>query len=157
MGFVSGLQFGSMDTFAPWRDNPTRGLMDNYVDGVSITTVEAEPQHVWTYVVAWSDDDNREGSVCPCLGGSPPPPFVGADFYCESGTTGTSWSGVWFVDDPLWDGDGLGSDCDSPASPSVFLRTLSEPTDAELQVRLLADQASSNEDVGLSRMELFVR
>jgi hypothetical protein len=106
---------------------------------------------------AGADDNNEESSLCPCLGGQGSPLFIGADFYCEAGTTGRPFDTVWFVDDPLWDGDGMGTNCDTPANPSVFHRNLGGAIDVGLEVRLMADQATDNEDVGLSGMELFVR
>ena len=129
-----------------------------YVDGVSITyTDSGSRMHLWTYVVAWSDDDNSETSLCPCLGGIGTPAFVGSNFYCEGGTTGNSWSGGWYTGDPLWDGNGNGSNCDTPGDPSWFQRDLGQPTSSDIEIRLMADQATSNEDVGVYRMELFVR
>ncbi|MBT8496019.1 MAG: hypothetical protein KJO07_23445 [Deltaproteobacteria bacterium] len=155
MGFVRGYQNASMDSFSEVTSS-RGGLADFYVDGVSITAIDSELVHVFTYAVAWSDTDNSEQSLCPCLGGTGAPAFVGDDFYCESGFPAEPGGG-WATADPLWDGDGSGTDCDSPGNPSRFSVDLGAPLRGPLVVRILVDQGSSNEDVGVSALELFVR
>jgi hypothetical protein len=152
-GYVRGLQAGSMDSFR------SDDIEDVYVDGVSITATAFDARvHIWTYSVSWSDDDNAENSLCPCLGGAPAPAIVGTHFYCESGNqTGPAPSATWFTGDPLWDGDGTGTDCNTPGDPSWFQHSFSDWFTSALEVRLMADQATSNEDVGVYRMELYVR
>lgn len=156
MGWVSGLQREQMDGFVP-STYPGVDLAGFYVDGVSIITEEDPPQHVWTYAVGWSDDDLSNGGACPCVGGTAPPDFVGTDYYCESGATGAPGGRGWFVDDPLWDGNGIAADCDAPEDPSVFVQELTQIVDVPIEVRLVADQISADEDVGVTQMELFVR
>jgi hypothetical protein len=63
----------------------------------------------------------------------------------------------WATDDPLWDGSGAGTDCDTAGDPSRFAVALDDPVRGPLLVRILADQGSSNEDVGVTALELFVR
>lgn len=152
-GYVGAYQKGSMDTFV---GADVDGI---YVDGVSITAAAFDTTiHVWTYSVSWSDDDNTENSLCPCLGGVGSPAFVDANFTCESGnTTGPPSSAIWYVDDPLWDGDGTGTDCDTSGNPSFFQRSFVDTLSSPLEVRLQADQSTENEDVGVYRMELYVR
>jgi hypothetical protein len=160
MGYVRGYAFGSPDSF-----DPGPGVDGIYVDGVSITRSPAASAggrlHLYTYVAAWSDDNNAEGSLCPCLGGKAAPDFVGTDFYCEAGTTGSPLDitpSRWYVDDPLWNGDGTGSDCNTAGDPSWFVaKPGGTPSTDPVEVRVMADQDSGNEDIGVSEMELFVR
>lgn len=154
MGYAAGLQYGSMDTFPSGED-----IDGYYVEGLSLTVRDDSNTrvHVWSYAVGWSDDDASEDSLCPCLGGPSPPAFVGDDFYCESGRTGGNETEVWYEQDPLWDGDGTGTDCDTAGNPSYFVRDLGAAYSGPIEGRLLADQSTGNEDVGLTRMVLYVR
>ena len=47
---------------------------------------------------------------CPCVAapfsGVAAPPFVGENYFCESGISGEFANGVWYLDDPLWDSQG---------------------------------------------------
>lgn len=156
-GFARGLQKGNMDAFRLYGGGEDT-IDDPYVDGLSLTVQgDGGREHVWSWAVGWSDTDNSENSICPCLGGQAPAPFVGEHFYCESGSLGAPQQSPWYTSDPLWDGDGTGSDCDTNGDPSWFVRTLPAPTSSALEVRLMADQESDNEDVGLLELELWVR
>ena len=97
---------------------------------------------------------------CPCgkFPGSGPPGFVGSDYYCESGNSG-NWEETWYTNDPLYDGKGCpeGNSCCSPESLPWFTRDLPQLQAAPVEARLCSDQESNNEDVGVYRMELFVR
>ena len=157
LGYVAGYQFGSMDGFGPSAD-VVDGL---YADGVSITYRDATNarQHVWTYAAGWSNVDFEEpGNHCPCDGGAPPPDFVGESYYCASGHNDiTRPSGAWYVADPLWDGATPAGGCDTAGDPSWFVRELPEPTESPIEVRLMSDQESACEDVGVFRLALFVQ
>ena len=80
----------------------TSDIDSNYVDGVSITYGSNPRQHICTYSAGLTE--TRLGSNgCPCNNGnsaSPPPSFVGNDYYCESGKY-SSWSYILYPDDPL--------------------------------------------------------
>lgn len=158
LGRAEGLQFQSMDGFA-YNGGPVadRSLGGIYVDGVSITA-GTPAEHVWTYAVAWSEDDNIQNSRCPCQEGAAPPDFVGDHMSCEAGVRGVPPIG-WYVDDPLWDADGDGdlSSCDTLPAPGDFHVVLQREAKGPLVVRLMADQESENEDVGLNVLELWVR
>ena len=97
-GQVRGYQFGSTDAF----NTGTSDIDSNYVDGVSITYGSNPRQHICTYSAGLTE--TRLGSNgCPCNNGnsaSPPPSFVGNDYYCESGKY-SSWSYILYPDDPL--------------------------------------------------------
>ena len=60
-----------------------------YVDGVSLT--HGQPRrHIWTYSTAVQSFPSirQRGLTCPCFSNNddyPSPPFVGQDYYCESG------------------------------------------------------------------------
>ena len=85
-GRVRGYQFGSPDAFERWVHCSTPCTIDNpYVDGVSITHGASPRKHIWTYSAGVYENETSPAS-CPCTGsGTSPPPFVGSDYYCESG------------------------------------------------------------------------
>ena len=60
---------------------------DNYVDGVSITYGSAPRKHIWTYAAAPYDHKTTYYGDCPCKQNNTiiAPPFIGTDYYCESG------------------------------------------------------------------------
>jgi hypothetical protein len=154
-GYVRGLQYFSTDAFDPSAEGAT--IDDPYVDGVSITVGLAPRRHVWTYASALREGD-QTAQVCPCSGADQVPAFVGEHYFCDTGNTGM-WEGVWYVESPLWDEEHGDQDmCDDPGvAPLWFTRDLGESLDEDLEVRLSTDQAHSDEDVGVYRMELYVR
>ena len=81
-------------------DSRTASLSGNYVDGVSIIH-GTPPTHIWTYAAGASVSNSKYGCPCNTEPGVQPPTFVGSDYYCETGTT---QSGSWCTNDPLWDG-----------------------------------------------------
>ena len=148
-GRVRGYQFASPDGFRQ-INCPTPCNIDNpYVDGVSITHGASPRKHIWTY-----------GANCPCTGGTPPPAFVGSDYYCESGLNVHPWDYVLYSNDTLWDGQDCHRSertcCDPPNLP-WFCKDLSEPTTDDLEVRLCADQVQQDEDVPIDLVQLYIQ
>ena len=83
-GKILGYQYYSPDA------NQGRTLDDLYVDGVSITHSRVPRQHIWTLAAAV---DEVPGHTCPCSNSKSHvaftgliPEFIGADFYCETGS-----------------------------------------------------------------------
>ena len=58
-----------------------------YVSGLSITYSSNPRRHIWTYAGGRGERYNNRFN-CPCSvhGGIKPPPFVGNNYYCESGS-----------------------------------------------------------------------
>ena len=102
-----------------------------YVDGASITYGSAPRKHIWTYAAA---RNLLSGSTtCPCNTGNVrnPPPFVGSDYYCETGNHDNAWCCILFSNDTLWDGQqcpGIEAPCCSHPNMPWFNKTLSETT-----------------------------
>ena len=155
-GQALAFQYNSMDAFHMY--NPY-GLDGPYVDGISITRGSPR-KHIWTYAVGISGDGNYPDYNCPCAKtkGGGPPGFVGANYYCESGNTG-DWTGTWYSDDVLYDGEGCpaGNNCCADDSLPWFQRDIGETITGDAEVRLCSDQDPGNEDIGVKRLELFVR
>lgn len=158
-GHVRALQQGTPDAFNRVVPGAPTGIDDAYVDGVSITVGPTTARkHVFTYAVANADYATSPGA-CPCaMGAAAPPAFVGTDLMCDSGQTATqdTVTSALYAGNPLFDGI-RGVTCSPTQDPAVFVRTLQAPTTEPLEVRLMADQDSADEDVLLTALELYVR
>ena len=99
-GKVRGYQDDSTDAFNTGTDS----IDSHYIDGISIT--HGNPRtHLWSYAAGYSEQDQLIAIRCPCARPDPTdrsgvPSFVGEDFYCESGFSGSYENRkVW--EDPL--------------------------------------------------------
>ena len=99
---------------------------------------------------------------CPCNTGNTEitvPSFIGSNYYCESGIASGYPNSVLYANDPLWDGQqcgGLeGPCCNNPKMP-WFIKTLNETTTEDIELRVMADEGTSNEDIPLAIIELYI-
>ena len=166
-GKVIGYQDNTPDTFYHYHANPNTVTIDDaYVDGVSLTHRHGmnPRKHIWTFAAA-NDGARASHSNCPCFTGQALntriPPWVGSDYFCETGIAGAS---VWptkkfYADDPLWDGEGCAptNSCCSFNSPPWFSKQLSTPTTDNIELRICTDEHTSNEDVPIESVELYIQ
>ena len=87
-GRVIGYQVGSPDAAI----GSPNDINSYYVDGVSITCGSTR-QHVWTFMAGLHEETIYAGNGgwdCPCATGSTQTvlPFIGDDYFCESGNPG---------------------------------------------------------------------
>ena len=128
-----------------------------YVEGLSITyTINDERKHIWSLAGGNRDGSDGYAYNCPCAGGASyrPPSYVGVDYYCESGSH-SSPTNKWYMDNPLWDGQGCHSSsrcCDNRRQP-WFWQFLPEMTDSDIEVRWLRP---SGHNVAIEQLELYV-
>ncbi len=96
-GRVIGYQLGHPESFAGYHlDSST--LEGLYVDGLSVTHgPPGSREHVWTFAVGVSENPSTSTYKCPCNGGPDAPPFIGNDYFCESGSTDPLLSGITFI------------------------------------------------------------
>ena len=152
---MRGYDYRSPDAFAIQSSN----IDSYYVDGVSITYGSNPRQHIWTLSGGWYETCLSSGG-CPCNNGnfaSPPPSFVGNDYYCESGLIVSS---ILYANDPLWDGQ----NCNGPEStcctnPNIpwFLKILNEITTHDIELRVCSSQGLPDEDTPLDIIEIYVK
>ncbi len=146
-------------------NHDSRGINAQYVDGLSFT--HGTPRtHIWTFAAGHyqgiSGDSNDRNFRCPCNQGNTfgSPPFVGNDYFCESGVSSRSArrSNIYYPDDPLWDGQGCihGNPCCSLNNPPWFNQTLSTPTTDNIEMRLCMLSAATYANIALEQMELYV-
>ncbi|MBX3231435.1 MAG: hypothetical protein KIT84_10855 [Labilithrix sp.] len=133
-----------------------------YMDGVSVTTtIDGKRAHVFSFAVGLTEDATIEPeNHCPCdKGARTPASFVGANFLCDTAVTTGYPEEVWQTTKDLWAQDARGADCTKAVAPGPRLSTVKLPSASAgpLEVRLMADQPRSNEDVALKRLVVYVR
>ena len=154
-GSIRAYQYGYIDAFESYHDGSATTIDSAYVSGVSLT-YGTPRQHIWTFAAAATDTDtDNEG--CPCTGASVSiPPFVGGDYFCESGVDFVS-PGGFHPDDPLWDGSGCttSSRCCSFNNPPYFTKQLARSTSDDIEARICLLDGS--EDSPVEFIELYVK
>ena len=120
-GRIKAYQVGSTNGFQGAYYIPSTTIDSNYVDGVSLTHGTSPRQHIWTFAAALDRTGDFRGRHCPCP--STAPPFVGGDFFCDSGNEEFMTGETGLQTDPLWMGltvfaviilHGSTSSCHSP-------------------------------------------
>ena len=175
-GMMKGYQKGSMDGFFPYgyaalgyrgytpRVTVSKSLDSVYVDGVSITYGNPR-KHIWTYAVGLSEDyDYKQNNHfnCPCAKypGTTPPPYIGNDYYCESGNTGFYDLTSLHTNDPLWDGNKCPSEnncCNQPGMPWFFQQLPVKESAPSIEVRICNDQGFNDEGVAIEQLQLYIQ
>ena len=133
-GRVRGYQFGSNSAFYSYTVNRI-GIDSYYVDGVSLTHGQSGSRtHIWTFASSLAEiyDGRFITQFCRCVTANAPshPPFVGNDYFCESGLNSAWVDGqhIFYPADPLWDGQNCVSSCCQFNNPPYFSKTLPAPT-----------------------------
>ena len=151
VGRLRGYQHGQPDAFYSYHHDNDRSLDSPYVDGVSITYGTSPRKHLWTYAVG-NVQTSASDVNCPCNNGAPPnrtPSFVGNDYYCESGSPGSSTADFLYSNDPVWDGEQCGSresTCCTRNNMPWFLKTLDSNTTEEIEVRQLLNSRQTYDE-----------
>ena len=140
--------------------DPVTTIDQPYVDGVSVTHTADDSSlvHIWTFATAGIEAIGTDiPNECPCAGGSVPPDFVGQNYFCEVGNPpGGGPIGAFHGDNLLWDGENCVIEvCCTRAGPPYFHSYLTQPTSADIDVRLLLTVSSI--DISITHIELYVR
>ena len=164
-GRITAYQIGTTNAFLMYYDNQgTTTINSTYVDGVSLTHGNPR-QHIWTFAAALDRNNNLtrmdgRSSHCPCqFEENPfePPPFVGEDYFCDAGNEEfmdmTDDAGL--QTDPLWDG----TDCLCCVSdnPPWFYKQLPQRTTDDIEMRVCIDEGSTNENIGIQEIEIYIQ
>ena len=157
-GRVTGYQYVATDAFA----GPSN-INSYYVDGVSITRGSPR-QHVWSLGNGLMDSYNYYPQWrCPCSTSSSQtvPSFVGNHYFCESGNPGFGWSSILYTSDPLWDGQGCGSNevtCCAASGIPWFHRDYGNTTTTDyIELRVCGDEGRHIEDSPVGFYEIYVK
>ena len=162
-GQVKGYQDKTPDAFYPYSEGRATTIDSYYVDGVSLTHGRLPRKHIWTFAAA-VDEVHSNYWVCPCTRSADRrytgsvPPFIGQDYFCETGSR-SSYQHMFYSQDPLWDGEGCGSQntCCSFNNPPWFCKQLPQSTTDDIELRICSDQDVSNEDTPIEMFELYVQ
>ena len=156
-GRIKAYQYGGTDAFEAYHDGRVTTINGSYVSGVSLTHGSPR-QHIWTFAAGRSEELHTFNDACPCDAtiNINIPPFVGGDYFCESGQNSGDYGG-FFPDDPLWDGDGCtaSSTCCSFSNPPYFTKQLPRPTTDDIEARIC--QYDGREDSPIELIELYVQ
>ena len=153
MGF-SGFRYGEIT------------IDSTYFDGVVV--MHGSPrQHIWTFASgAWEIGTAHRIWNCPCdtPGDIPIPPFVGEDYFCESGYVypgyrNTTLERTFHSDDTLWDGEGCHSisSCCSLHNPPYFTKSLGQSTTDDLELRICQINFARYSNEAVELVELYVK
>ena len=161
-GRVIAYQVGATNAFHH-AGSSSDTIDDIYVDGVSLTHGNPR-QHIWTFAAGLRESmAMHPESTCPCTGNrgaTPPPCFVGSDYFCEAGLQDhTPTSPTLYSNDPLWDGDGCTAPnpCCSFNNPPWFYKQLPQHTTDNIEMRVCKDEDASNEDVAIEIVEIYIQ
>ena len=154
--WLRGYQIGSDDAFFYYS---FPDIETHYVDGVSLTYGSpGSRHHVYTYAAGVYETNSSYS--CPCAGGTNPSPFVGSDYYCESGNPGPNLnSTLMYSSDVLWDRQQCGGDettCCKPPDLPWSCKTFPNPISEDLEVRICTDQGFNDESMAIESFELYI-
>ena len=116
-GSIRAYQNYGTDAFEPYHIGEATTIDSAYASGVSLTHGSPR-QHIWTFAAGYSE---IRVDACPCDAtiDITIPPFLGGDYFCESGVNSGTPHG-FHPDDPLWDGSG----CTTSSSCCSFIQQL---------------------------------
>ena len=161
-GKIIAYQYASTDSFKGLNRSGTT-INGNYVHGISLTY--GSPRiHIWTFAAAPDELSTTAPYSCPCINNitnnsaARPPSFVGNDYFCDTAPA-EEWQPRLYTDDPLWDGAGCepANTCCSLNNPPWFLKQLPSTTTENIEMRICRDEMSTNEDVLIETIELFIQ
>ena len=167
-GRITAYQVGSTNAFHRRSPSHSASINTNYVDGVSLTRGTPR-EHIWTFASALDKSGNFTPSLpsyCPCQNvssGDPNdivPPFVGQDYFCDSGSEEYNRDTFlrFYFGDPIWDGAGCGplsADCCMFNTPPWFYKQLPQPTTDDIEMRVCRDE--DKENVAIQSFEIYVQ
>ena len=128
-GRARGYQYNLPPAFYNYQYEGQTTLDSTYVSGLSVTYCSPR-NYTWTFAAGFSDDGDSTCCNCPCAApypGHSSPPFVGNNYFCESGLSSGNPARQWYLDNLLWDSQGCASEstCCNRGGP-WFTTTLSQ-------------------------------
>ena len=144
-GQVRGYQYGYPWAFRCYISNYSCFNSQIKTYGVTLSYSNNPRKHIWTYA-GGRYELGRGYYACPCNNGSRymnyTIPFVGNDYYCESGSYDIYPGYILFPNDPLWDGEDCpgyeATCCTSPKMP-WFVKTLNETVNDDIELSICGD------------------
>ena len=162
-GRIKAYQSGPTQGFKSYHDNEVTTIDGAYAGGVSVT--HGTPRnHISTFVAGTSEGNPTWTEVCPCDTTSSVriPPFVGNDYFCESGVNEPWYSSNNYIlhsNDTLWDGEDClpSSTCCSQHNPPYFTMQLPTPTTDDIEARICMRPPLPTSNLAVELVELYVQ
>ena len=168
-GRIRAYQYGTPNGFASGQT-----INEPYLSGVSLThggnlaSTAIPATHIWSFAsgITQVPSGDLPMSRCPCDGGSSSPDFVGEDYFCESAIEQDVQSGninqfdlTFHFRNLLWDGERCGdsSECCSRIDHPYFIKTLEASTMDDIDLRVCISDGSTEENVAIELIELYVQ
>ena len=151
-GRIRAYQLGQPEGF----DTAIRNWL---VDGITLYT-HSQSQHIWSFAAGKDESSNTDGRyICPCNTGfsGSIKATVGQDYFCDTGSESPSHDGVFYSEDPLWDGEGCSprSTCCSFNNPPWFCKQLPQSTTDDIEMKMCG--ANLREDTPFDIVEIYVQ
>ena len=163
-GRIRAYQYGVPDGFVGYN---VHGQIDSAYAGGVVVMYGSPRQHIWTFANGARENDSKHRVYnCPCdtNGIIPVPPFVGENYFCESGYL---WPGYQNITDwtrlhsnnILWDGRDCHSTstCCSLHNPPYFTKPLSQTTTDDLELKMCLYESGTYANVAVELVELNVK
>ena len=164
-GRIRAYQWGGTDAFQAYNTGQATTIDTEYVEGVSVT--HGTPRnHIWTFAAGAAEGTPKVIYVCPCDASIDIriPPFVGEDYFCESGVNepwdGTRHQHTFHSNDTLWDGEDClpSSTCCSRRNPPYFVKQLLNSTADDIEARICSRTADRGYDnIAIELIEFYVK
>ena len=175
-GRVKAYALGGVDGFENFDDGLTE-IEEAYVTGVSLTVGDPpNMEHLWTFAAGISETGRSsspgedQDDQCPCdvddITFITIPPFVGNNYFCESGHNAEyDGTDIFQADDPLWDGENCidESNCCEFNRPPYFVNDLGKVlTASKIDARICLNDdgpdsvGDDGEDIFVEVVELYV-
>ena len=165
--------FGFYDLIINMPGTGELTIDDYYVDGVTLTHgATGSREHIWTFATGRIESlpllMGSETESCPCVPGISAsvmiPPFIGDDYFCESGAIDSTTNGTLYAEDPLWDGEGCfqstDNNCCTFGNPPYFTKVLPSNTSDDIELRLCGFHSYGtgvSSDTLIQLIELYVK
>ena len=78
---------------------------------------------------------------------------MGEDYFCDSGNEMYTPTEAGLQTDSLWDG----TDCLCCDNPPWFYKQLPQPTNDDIEMRVRRDEGSTNENIALEIVNIFIQ
>ena len=160
-GRIRAYQWGGAHAFYSYHNTIVTTIDGAYACGVSVT--HGTPRnHIWTFVTGLSEEYSTWNGVCPCDTTSTIriPPFVGNDYFCESGVN-EPWDNIrhrtFHPNDTLWDGEDCLPSCCSRRNPPYFTKQLPTSTTDDIEARICLHVPLYYSNLAVELVEFYVQ
>ena len=163
-GRIKAYQWGLTYGFHTYHWGQETSIDSPYVSGVSVTHGSPQ-QHIWTFAAGTAEGNPTWVIACPCDASVNirVPPFVGKDYFCESGINERwDWNRHgyrFYPNDTLWDGEDClpSSTCCSQHYPPYFIKQLPAPTYDDIEAKMCLANPIVASNIAVELVELYVQ